>query len=522
MSESHRVLIVGGGLVGLSAALFLAWQSVPVLVIEKHSGSSLHPRAIGYTPRTLELLRAVGLGEQVPQGPADFTLRRARIESLAGAWYEESSWSPETREKIAYEYSPCLGAAIAQDRLEPILRDKAVELGAEIRLQTELVEFSQNDSGVTARLRSRADGHEEIVTADYLIAADGHRSPIRAALGIGREGRGHMRTLRSVLFRAPLDEYLASGVSQFNIDQPDFQAFLTTYRDGRWVLMFSDDAERDEQTLRALIVKAIGRDDLPIELITTGRWELSALIADTFALGRVFLAGDAAHTLPPTRGGYGANTGIDDASNLAWKLAAVLKGESSPELLASYDAERRPIARLRHDQIFVREDFRQEAKPASVDTPVYEDDAMEFGQLYRSGAVIGAGPELPPAMRPEQWAGQPGTRAPHLWIRRQGEKLSTLDLFQSGWLLLTADSHWRPAASAASQALGIDLPCIVLGQDIQAESPEALTTAYGLDPQGATLIRPDGYIAWRSSELPDQPEVALTQALAQVSAAAHG
>lgn len=522
MSDSHRVLIAGGGLVGLSAALFLAWRGVPALVIEKHPGSSLHPRAIGYTPRTLELLRAVGLGAQVPQGPADFTLRRARVESLAGAWYEESSWSPESREKIAYEYSPCLGAAIAQDRLEPILRDKALELGADIRLQTELVEFSQSDSGVTARLRSRADGSEEVVTADYLIAADGHRSPIRAALGIGRQGRGHMRTLRSVLFRAPLDEYLASGVSQFNIDQPDFQAFLTTYRDGRWVLMFNDDAERDDATLRALIVKAIGRDDLPIELITTGRWELSALIADTFSAGRVFLAGDAAHTLPPTRGGYGANTGIDDASNLAWKLAAVLQGESTPELLASYDAERRPIARLRHDQIFVREDFKQEAKPDGGQQPLYEDDAIEFGQLYRSSAVIGAGPELPPAMRPEQWAGQPGTRAPHLWITRAGERLSSLDLFQAGWVLLTADASWAPAAAAASAALGIALPCIVFGQDVDTEAPDTFITAYGLGLHGATLIRPDGYIGWRSPALPDQPAAVLTAALARAGSAAHG
>src|SRR5262249_48332962 len=158
----------------------------------------------------------------------------------------------------------------------------------------------------------------------------------------GRDGRGHMRTLRSVLFRAPLEDYLQKGVSQFEIDQPDLKAFLTTYGDGRWVLMFSDDKERDEQTLRALVNQAIGRSGLQVELITTGRWELSALIADRFAENRVFLAGDAAHTLPPNRGGFGANTGIEDAHNLAWKLAAVLSGESTPRLLDTYDAERRP------------------------------------------------------------------------------------------------------------------------------------------------------------------------------------
>ena len=248
------------------------------------------------------------------------------------------------------------GAAIAQDRLEPILRDKAIELGADVRLNTELLSFGAMRAGVVASLRQR-DGREYTLRADYLIAADGHSSPIREALGISRSGHGSMQVVRSVLFRASLDEYLASGISQFELDQPGLKGMLTTYRDGRWLLMFSDDEERDEATLRAKVVQAVGRPDLEFELITTGRWVLSALIADRFSSGRVFLVGDAAHTLPPARGGYGANTGIEDSFNLAWKLAAVLSGASSPELLDTYDAERRPIAWLRHDQIFARRDY---------------------------------------------------------------------------------------------------------------------------------------------------------------------
>src|SRR5262249_10357888 len=158
-----------------------------------------------------------------------------------------------------------------------------------------------------------------------------------------------------------------SGIGQFSIEQPGLSAFLTTYADGRWLLMFSDDVERDDETLKALIPRALGRSDLPIEIITTGRWEISALIADRFASGRVFLAGDAAHTLPPNRGGYGANTGIEDAHNLAWKLASVLSGASAPRLLDTYDAERRPIAWLRHQQIFARSDFKQFAAPGDAD-----------------------------------------------------------------------------------------------------------------------------------------------------------
>jgi putative polyketide hydroxylase len=269
--ESTYVLIVGGSLVGSSAALFLAHHGVPAILVERHPGSSAHPRAIGYTPRTMELLASVGLGSRIPEAPRNFRLARARVESLAGEWFEQSHWTPSKPEHfVKQEFSPSAGAAIAQDRMEPILRERAKELGADIRMSTELVDFSQDADGVTARVRTRQGG-EYTIRAAYMIAADGGKSPVREQLGIGHKGRGHMRTVRSVLFRAPLDSYLERGVHQFEIDQPDFKAFLTTYNDGRWILMFSDDQPRDEAALRDAIVKAIGRTDLDIEIITTGR-----------------------------------------------------------------------------------------------------------------------------------------------------------------------------------------------------------------------------------------------------------
>jgi 2-polyprenyl-6-methoxyphenol hydroxylase-like FAD-dependent oxidoreductase len=507
-TNSTSVLVVGGGLVGLSSAMFLAWRGVPTVLVERRPQSSLHPRAIGFTPRTLELLRAVGLGQRVPQVAPGFRLRRVRVESLAGAWFEEAPWSPDAHATPPItDYSPCSGAAIAQDRLEPILRDRAVELGAELRLGTELVRLEQDGDGVTAWLRDR-DGRDHTLRAAYVIAADGHRSPVRTALGIGRSGRGPMRTVRSVMFRAALDEYLGDGVAQFTIDQSGLQAFLTTYGDGRWVLMFTDDEERDETTLQALVARAIGRSDVAIDLVTTGRWELSALIADRFAQGRVFLAGDAAHTLPPSRGGFGANTGIEDAHNLAWKLAAVLAGSSSPALLDSYDAERRPIAWLRHQQIFARDDYQAEGNGVAHGVAILDDIAMELGQLYRSTAVLGAGPELAPARRPDEWAGQPGTRAPHLWLP---DGSSTLDRLQRGWVLVTGDERWVPATAAVAAALGVTLTSSAASGDVRA--------AFGLDAGGAALVRPDGYIAWRAPSLPPDPRAALADALRRVSSA---
>lgn len=487
------VLVVGGGLAGTSAALFLAWRGVDVTLVEKHPGSSPHPRAVGFNARVGELLRAVGLEGELPPSRVTkgFGIRRVRVKSLVGERFEETFWSPPA-ELSDVEYSPCKGVALAQDRMEPILRDKARELGADIRMSTRMLEYAQDDDGVTAIVQG--DGEPYEIRADYLIAADGHRSPIREGLGITRSGRGYMHTSRSVLFRAPLEEYLKDGIGQFIVDGV---GFLTTYGDGRWVLML-EDREYDEPELRQMIFQAIGRDDLDVEIITTGRWTISAAVADRFADGRIFLAGDAAHTLPPSRGGFGANVGIEDAHNLAWKLAAVLNGESRPELLDTYDAERRPIASLCYQQIFARNDgHNRDGGP--VDAPLFDNNAMHYGVLYRSAAVLGAGQELPPAQLPEQWHGQPGTRAPHVWIE-PGK--STLDLFQRGWVLVADHPQWEEAATP----LGV-----------RYERVEQLDV-FGLSEKGASLVRPDGYIAWRSVDLPDDPAGTLEAAFRKSSA----
>jgi putative polyketide hydroxylase len=493
MAMRTSVLVVGGGLAGTSAALFLAWRGVPVTLVEKHPGSSAHPRAVGFNARVGELLRAVGIEDELPPSrmAKGFGVRRVRAESLVGKKFDETFWSPPAQLSDV-EYSPSAGVGVAQDRMEPILRDKARELGADIRMSTRMLEFTQDDEGVTAVVQG--DGEPYEIRADYLIAADGHRSPIRERLGIGRTGRGYMHTSRSVLFRAPLQEYLKDGIGQFVIDGV---GFLTTYGDGRWVLML-DDREYDEPELRQKIFQAIGRDDLDVEIITTGRWTISAAVADRFSQGRIFLAGDAAHTLPPSRGGFGANVGIEDAHNLAWKLAAVLDGESRPSLLDTYDAERRPVATLCHQQIFARNDgHNRDGEPD--DAPLYDNNAMHFGVLYRSDAVLGAGQELPPAQLPEQWNGQPGTRAPHAWIE---PGRSTVDLFQRGWVLVADHPQWEEAAA---------------GLAVRYERVEQLDV-FGLSAKGASLVRPDGYVAWRSVDLPDDPAAALATAFSSASA----
>lgn len=486
------VLIVGGSLVGLSASLFLAWRGVPHIVVEKHPGSSPHPRAMGYTETTLEHYRMVGIADRIPQTPLEFRLRRVTVASLAGEWQGEHAWTPGEADQHNTGLSPNTGAAIAQDKFEPILRKAALELGAEHRHGTELLHFEDRGNLIVAQLRDRNDGQKYAISADYLIAADGADSPIREHLGIAREGVGHVQTVRSVLFNCPdADQYLARGAQQFEIEQEDFRAFLTTYNDSRWLLMFVDDIERSEDELRVAIRKALGRD-MAFDIITTGRWEMAGRIATHYRQGRVFLAGDAAHQLPPTRGGFGANTGIDDVWNLAWKLQRVLEGTSAASLLDTYDAERRPIGWLRHQQTFSRPDYAKWVSSGFKADALFGNEAMELGQLVRSSAVIGAGSELPAAASPIDWAGQPGTRAPHVWLTNKvGERISSLDLFGREFVLLAGTLTWQEVAEA------LKLRLVHIGQDVHFPESETFSATFGVSLHGAVLVRPDGIIAWR-------------------------
>ncbi|WP_250495398.1 FAD-dependent monooxygenase [Caballeronia sp. GAWG1-1] len=505
--QHTSVLIVGGSLVGLSASVFLSWRNVPHILVERHRGSSPHPRAMGFTETTVEHYRTVGISVRIPQSAPEARLRRVRTTNLAADWISESDWTPGQTADRSSVLSPCLGAAIAQDKIEPILREAAVELGSELRLGVEMVQFRQVDNGVVALLRELESSREYEVCADYLIAADGANSGIRETLAISRNGVGHLRTLRSVLFECPdADRYLQRGPQQYEIENDGFHAFLTTYGDSRWVLMFDDDKDRSSEELREAVQRALGRD-MPFEVIATGLWEMAGRIADRYSDGRVFLVGDAAHQLPPTRGGFGANTGIDDAWNLAWKLQRVLDGLSGPALLDTYSVERQPIGWLRHQQTFSRPDYASWVGSDFRPSTLLSNDAMEFGQIVRSSAVIGAASHLPPAAEPGVWRGQPGTRAPHIWLEGETGEISTLDLFGRNFVLLTASEDW------SKSAVGVSVTMMRIGTDIRISDQHVLMEAFGIGHDGASLVRPDGIIAWRALSGPTSESLSALRAL---------
>jgi len=407
----------------------------------------------------------------------------------------------------------------AQDALDPILA-RAVgqaEL-AELRFGTEVSGVRPDPAGVTVELTDRRDGTRRVVRADYLIAADGANSAIREALGIGMTGHDLSAEI-NVLFEADLSAAL--GVKRailyrlHNQWPPHGGLFRNIDGRHRWTLFTRDSGDARPARLAEIIRGCAGDPDLAVKIVASGAWRKAALLAGWFRAGRVFLAGDAAHVVPPN-GGYGGNTGVQDAHNLAWKLALTLAGTAGPGLLDSYDAERRPVGELTVEQAFTRYVTRVAPYLGTENTqPIVDDFSMEIGYRYDSPAVV-LEPGSPPLHEhPRESAGRPGARAPHVFLDRDGTRLSTLDLFGRNFVLLSGPEGqaWQAAAPAAAKGLGVTLDVHVVGGDGLADAGGSFPGAFGISPSGAVLVRPDGFVGWRAVTAADAPEDALRQAL---------
>src|SRR5215218_3546500 len=472
VDRTTSVLIVGGGLAGLSTALFLSWHGVQPLLIERHPELLIHPRARGFTQRTVELFRQVGLEPAIRAasyaGGDDFRWVAVRAETLASEHelVEEAEEGEEMR-----THSPAPFGAIDQDKLEVILRGKAEELGAAIRFSTELVAFEQDDTGIRAVLKDRRTGTEQSVRADYVVAADGWDSPIRAQLGIGLDGPGPFFHVVTALVDADLRPALRGRrVNIAYLQQPRPGTILMAHDEAgqRWVFGtgFSPQygeslADFPEERVIELVREAVGLPDVAVSLrpqipgtdLKVLSFAIGAQVAHLYRVGRVFLVGDAAHIVPPS-GGFGANTGIQDAHNLAWKLAAVVKGEAAPALLDTYHDERRPVGVLTMEQALARWGSRIGEGADEETAPLMDYAAVAFGYRYQSAAVIGAPTDARPALPIPELTGQPGTRARHIWLARDGQRLSTVDLFGRGYVLLMGPdgSAWVEAARSIADS----------------------------------------------------------------------
>jgi len=526
--EEFPVLIAGGSLVGLSTAVLLGWHGVRALVVERHRGTAIHPRAAYFNQRTFEIYRSVGLEQEISRRAHEEFLQDGAImavESLAG---RELAWFVSSLNEGVRDVSPSMRHYCTQNVLEPILRRCAAEKGAEMLFGSEVVSFETEGAGVSALVRNLENGQEHRVRARYLIGADGNRSPVRKRLGIGMHGRGTFSNSATIYFRADIRPALRDRpLSVIYVNNTALKGFMRFEANGRSGFLAvnvaygpdgkpADVEGADEARCVQLVRDAIGVPDLRVEIVVVQPWKAAAEVADRFRAGNVFLAGDAAHVMPPT-GGFGGNTGVHDAHNLAWKIAYVLTGKAGAELLDTYDLERRPHGAFTVEQAYTRYVKRTDPSLGEVGIQAQEDDLrIELGSRYRSAAICpveqnGEGAHA----HPRESRAMPGTRAPHVVLRRGGTEISTLDLFGRNFTLLAGrdGEAWCRAARAVAREFNLELDVYRPGSGDLEDPARAFAPAYGIGESGALLVRPDGFVAWRNREGVENPHQALAYSL---------
>ncbi|MEU2605781.1 FAD-dependent monooxygenase [Streptomyces albus] len=529
------VLIVGGGPVGLSTALFSGRRGVATMLLEKRDSTSMLPRAPGLQARTMELFRAAGLGKEIRalekgNSHAYFEGGIIKVDTFSDIDNAELLESPSLDGPTV---SPERVMGCGQDRYEKVLVAKAREYGADIRFNTKLVSFAADEEGVTAVAEESATGRRLTIRADYLVGADGAGSRVRRALGVERVGRGTVFNALSIYFRAPeLEKLLGDrkfilcyasaggslmGLSRLHGCDPWLAAPIYYPEKGEKPEDYTD--ERCVEIVR----RAAGKD-IDVEITAKVPWQGAQLVSETFRVGRVFLAGDAAHVHPPA-GGFGANTGIHDAHNLSWKLAAVHHGWGSDALLDTYDAERRPLGTAMSEQALVRNRIRHGYATEQDRADFVDDVIITLGYRYRSSSVVGA--PASKVLTPDlKLTGEPGTRAPHVWLRRGEEELSTIDLFWDDFVLLhgPGGEAWAKAAVKAAERLGVPLRSHAVGPHEELRPVDRdWAEAYGLGESGAVLVRPDAFVSWRSADGPGSvadPDAVLADVVARAAVVA--
>jgi 2,4-dichlorophenol 6-monooxygenase len=578
MAETD-VLVVGSGPAGASAALFLASYGTSTLMITKYSRLSDSPRAHITNQRTMETMRDMGIEDVLMREatPWEYMGNTTFCTSLAGEELGRiPSWGTDTARHADYELqSPCTMLDAPQTITEPILVKAAQERGAQIRFDTEYLSHTQDETGVTSIVRDRLTGAEYTIRSRYLLGADGARSMVAADAGLPFEGPGATGGAMNIVIEADLSRFVAHRPSVlYWMLQPGAE------REGvglgvlrmikpwhEWMLMWGYEVavgppEFTDDFIRELAVKLVGTGDFEMKVKSYAPWTVNHQFATTIARGRVFCAGDAVHRHPPTNG-LGSNTSIQDSYNLAWKLAHVAAGTAAPALLASYDAERAPIARQiveRANQSIVdtgkiltaldltdttdvaRLDrqlaLRKEPGPAgekvraalreAIAYKAYEFDAhgVEHNQRYASAAVVPDGtPMLEYQRDPELYAQPttwPGAKLPHTWVTRDGRRVSTLDLAGHGRFTLVTGiggQPWLEAAAELGADLGLAITPALIGPGQPYEDPYGTWAALReIDDGGVLLVRPDLYVAARHLAAPASPEQARDWLAATLSA----
>jgi putative polyketide hydroxylase len=545
------VLIVGGGPVGLCSSILLSYHGVSSLLIEKHSGTSLYPKARVLNARTMEVFRQCGLEEGVRQVslPPESSGYAIWVDTLAdGKEIQRRKIIAAAPDESYASLTPTPGCTSSQDVLEPLLlgaaQTKYPDSKPQIRFHNELTELHQDSQGVTATIVDHRSERKQRVRAKYVIGADGAHSRVRELLGIGMVGSAIPGFAVNILFRADLTPWVEGrSINICIVGNPEARGVLARLpQPNLWYFQAShlppespSPADCTPDRCREVLRKAIGVEELEIEFIRAAPWSSAARYAERYVEGRVFLAGDAAHEMPVT-GGFAMNTGIQDAHNLAWKTAAVINSFAESGLLETYASEREPVGRWVVDQTLrnllslrVASRAKGEASGSADSRPsgpsarpeFFNELGLIFGATYQSSAIIPDGSPEPKVQNPVteyKPTARPGSRAPHLWFLRDGKRVSTTDLLGPFMLLLAGKEGgpWCAAAKEIAMSLRILRAHAVGREGDLVDEESAWHEAFAVGPNGAVLIRPDGYVSWRSRTAATDPRQELSNVLNRI------
>lgn len=573
---SVPVLIVGAGPAGLAATALLAKYGIRSLTVSRYPATANSPRAHITNQRTVEVFRDLGIEERVRAiaTPNRLMANNVWATSFAGTELARlQTWGTGEARKQDYENaSPCEMCNAPQHLLEPVILGVARDAGAQFLFNTELKHIVDDAEGVTATLTDLPTGETFRIRARYAIGADGGNSLVASDIGFEMEGRMGLGAAVNCWLEVDLSKYCAHrpGVLYW-MTQPGNNywlgagTFVCVRPWNEWVMLFMYDPAEGEPDLseEAIIARAraiIGDPDIPVKVKSANKWKINRVVAKDMKRGRVFLAGDAAHRHPPANG-LGTNTSIQDAYNLAWKIAMVLKGQAGPALLDTYSPERQPVAQrvvgramksvndmlaiadaigfqpgqsaeegwANVDELFsnsARGRERRKALEAAVQVQNYQFNChgVELGQVYESGAVVRGGAEPDAVLRdPElyyQPSTYPGASVPHAWLEYGMQRVSTLDLCGHGrFTLLTglAGKAWIAAAAAVGAELGIELAAYAIGPGCDVlDVHGSWARVRNMDESGCVLVRPDRHIAWRMQECSGDPVVQLRAVLVSI------
>ena len=555
------VLIVGSGPAGSASALALSTYGVRNVLVNKYRWLANTPRAHITNQRTFEVLRDLGVEAEAKAlaVPQDWMGNTVFCASLAGEELGRiHTWGTHPARRADYQLaSPCEMGDLPQTLMEPILLGGAAARGTRVRFDTEYLSLAQDADGVTATVQDRLDGREYQIRAKYMIGADGGRSKVAEDIGLPTEGRVGVGGSMNIVFEADLSRYVAHRPSVlYWVLQPGSSiggigmGLVRMVRPwNEWLIVWGYDIngpapELTDAEAIQIARNLIGDQEVRIRIKTTSLWTVNHMYATRYSSGHVFCMGDAVHRHPPSNG-LGSNTSIQDAYNLAWKLALVVQGRADPALLDSYDAERAPIGRQivtranksieefgpifdalglsgTHDAARMRANMearkaatpeaagQREALRRAIAAKTYEFNAhgVEMNQRYASSAVVPDGTPEPPWTRDRElyyhattW---PGARLPHAWLQRRGLPVSTLDMAGHGrFTVLTGigGEAWANAAHAASERYGVAVEAYVIGpgrelEDLFGDWAEAREVGEA----GCVLVRPDQHVAWRAKD----------------------